>query len=209
MQAFYAHQNLGHFGLGLKHYCHFTSPIRRYSDLIVHRSLAALIAGDKTQAPPAGPLPEIALHISDTERRAMLAERDASDRYKIIFMTRHIGSSFSGRITGLNEYGLYVTLPENGITGFVPVRNLGGDFFVYNKKHGSYQGRSSKLTYSLGDVLDVRVMEANPVTSNLILQPRIPQEQAGISVPGRPHPGRHKKKGKPPKGKHKHRRKKK
>ncbi len=207
MQAYYAHQNLGHFGLGLTHYCHFTSPIRRYSDLVVHRSLVALLEQDKAKLPPAGTLPDIALHISDTERRAMQAERDASDRYKVLFMTRHIGDSFSGRITGLNEYGLYITLPENGITGFVPVRNLGGDFFVYDKKHGCYKGHRSKFTYTLGDVLDVRVVEANPTTNNLIFQPEIPQAQAGIPIPGRSEPLRGKKKhGKPPKGKNHKRR---
>src|SRR6201999_296374 len=102
---------------------------------IVHRSLAALIAGDKTQMPSAGTLPEIALHISETERRAMMAERDASDRYKVSFMSKEIGNVYEGVISSVNEHGLFIALSKTGVTGFVPVRTLGSDFFRYDKRH--------------------------------------------------------------------------
>ena len=166
MQAYYAHENLGHFGLSLEKYCHFTSPIRRYSDLIVHRSLAALIAGDKPEK--SSSLPDICLHISDTERKAMLAERDASDRYKVAFMGRQIGGTFSGTITGLNEYGLFISLSENGVTGFVPVRNLPGDFYMYDKKHSSFHGQRTRRSFVLGQEAVIKVQEANGITGSLI-----------------------------------------
>ena len=169
MQAYYSPENLGHFGLSLQKYCHFTSPIRRYADLIVHRSLAALIAGHKPEKMPG--LAEAALHISDTERKAMLAERDASDRYKVSFMSRQIGSSFSGTITGLNEYGLFVSLSENGVTGFVPVRNLPGDFYMYDKKHSSFHGQRTRRNFVLGQEIVIRVQEANSMTGSLIFIP--------------------------------------
>lgn len=170
MQAYYSPENLGHFGLSLQKYCHFTSPIRRYSDLVVHRSLAALIAGNAKPRHNAK-LAQVALHISETERKAMLAERDASDRYKVAYMSRHIGNTFPGAITGLNEYGLFVTLADNGVTGFVPVRNLKGDFFHYDKRHARFKGSRSKLFYAMGQPIVVRVQEANGMTGSLIFEP--------------------------------------
>lgn len=191
MQAFYSAENLGHFGLALQKYCHFTSPIRRYSDLVVHRSLADLVSHSKqhTKKERARHLPQIALHISDTERKAMMAEREAADRYKVSYMSRHIGNTFSGVISGLNEYGLYVTIVGNGVTGFVPVRNLQGDFFVYDKRHARFKGSRSKQSYSIGDVLIIRVQEANAMTGSLIFE----LERSTISpYPSRPHHTRRK-----------------
>lgn len=168
-QACYEAGNAGHYGLGLKEYTHFTSPIRRYADLVVHRSLAAVISGEKPR-PAAQPLPEIALHISQTERTAMLAERDALDRYKAAFMSNRRGEAFSGIITGANEYGLFVTLNGNGITGFVPVRSLKGDFFSFRKDTQTWRGQRTRKTYAPGDSLRVRVAEANAITGNLVFE---------------------------------------
>jgi len=184
MQAYYAHENLGHFGLALTKYCHFTSPIRRYADLVVHRGLIGALNPVKREAIAQDPalsasprrridnrLPDIALHISDTERRAMMAERDASDRYKVSFMSRHVGEVFPGTIVSLNEYGLFVGLNANGVTGFVPVRNLGGDFFTYDKRHACFKGQRSKQVYALGQPIMIRVQAANAITGSLIFEP--------------------------------------
>ena len=170
MQAYYDGKNFGHFGLGLKQYCHFTSPIRRYADLIVHRSLAGLLSAYKEQR-PAQNLKEIAAHISETERTAMMAERDAMDRYKIAYLAHQREKSFSGSVTAMNEYGLFVSLKGNGITGFVPVHQLGDDFFVYNPRTISFKGRQGNRTYMLGDALTVRVVEADIVRGSLIFRP--------------------------------------
>ena len=186
MQAFYAHENLGHFGLGLQKYCHFTSPIRRYADLVVHRALSELVDGrqwtvskkkeKKSLSTVHRSLSTIALHISETERKAMMAEREAMDRYKVAFMSKRIGHTFSGVITGLNEYGLFVTLPENGVTGFIPVRNLGGDFFRYDKKEASFIGNRTRTRYQMGMSLFVRVADANSLTGSLIFELPSPRE---------------------------------
>lgn len=180
MQAFYSAENLGHFGLSLQKYCHFTSPIRRYSDLVVHRSIIAILENNKKYRPHN--LPDTALHISETERRAMLAERDAADRYKVSFMAKKIGDVFAGVISGLNEYGVFVSLNETGITGFIPVRNLGRDFFIFDRKNSCFIGRGSRDIFALGASIVVRVQEANSMTGSLIFVPESAPSQ-GIYMP--------------------------
>jgi ribonuclease R len=178
MQAYYSNENLGHFGLSLEKYCHFTSPIRRYSDLVVHRSLAAAIGGEAAEPMSKidmkilnSRLADVALHISDTERRAMLAEREASDRYKVAYMSRHLGDSFTGVVNSLNEYGLFITLSDSGITGFIPTRNLPGDFYIFDKRHACFKGQRSKHVFSIGQTIIVRVQSANAITGSLIFEP--------------------------------------
>ena len=197
MQAYYSHECLGHFGLSLQKYTHFTSPIRRYSDLVVHRSLAAIIAGEHPKNSPATNtrLAEIALHISETERRAMLAERDASDRYKVAYMVQHIGATFAGTIVSLNEYGLFVSLNATGVTGFIPVRNLKDDFYTYDRSAAAFRGQRSKHIFQIGNPLFIRVQQANPITGSLIF------ELAGGSESVPNHPLRTQRKD----AKHKHR----
>jgi ribonuclease R len=170
MQAYYAAENLGHFGLSLQKYCHFTSPIRRYADLIVHRALAGLIAGKKPVKPEQS-LAQAALHISETERKAMMAERDASDRYKVSFMAKRIGDVFQGIIASLNEHGLFVTISGNGVTGFVPIRSLRDDFYLFDKRNACFKGQRSKRIYRLGEQIMIRVEEANAMTGSLIFSP--------------------------------------
>ena len=195
MQAYYCEENLGHFGLSLQKYCHFTSPIRRYADLVVHRALASAVdsgqwAVDKKAKPVNRPLStahslaEVALHISDTERRAMLAERDASDRYKVSYMSKHVGGVFSGIIVSLNEYGLYVALNDTGVNGFIPVRNLQGDFFRYDKRHACFTGQRTQAVFQIGIPLIIRVQTANPTTGTLIFE--LAKEVAGPQQPLRP-----------------------
>ncbi len=183
MQAYYSAENLGHFGLSLGKYCHFTSPIRRYSDLVVHRAIVALIdsqssrhkANDnknivnKKEAANKS-LVSVALHVSETERKAMMAERDAADRYKVSYMARHIGSVFSGIISGLNEHGIFVTIVDNGITGFIPLRHIGEDFFIYEKKNACFRGRRSNKKFTIGDAMLIKIAEANAITGSLLFR---------------------------------------
>ncbi|MFN3605758.1 MAG: ribonuclease R, partial [Cypionkella sp.] len=133
-QAYYSPQNFGHFGLALRNYAHFTSPIRRYSDLIVHRALIAAHGwGDDGLTPwDIENLPDTAKQISDTERRSMLAERDTSDRYLAAFLADRIGAEFSGRVSGVQRFGLFVKLDETGADGLVPVRAIGREYFHYD-----------------------------------------------------------------------------
>ncbi len=135
-------------------------------------------------------LADTALHISETERRAMLAERDAADRYKVSFMSRKIGEVFEGAIAGLNVYGLFVNLIATGITGFIPVRNLGRDFFTYDKKHSCFRGRSSGTSFALGTTIMIRVQEANAMTASLIF---VPESASSETMPPLRHKYSHKK----------------
>ncbi|HUK61649.1 MAG TPA: ribonuclease R [Stellaceae bacterium] len=169
-QAVYSPNNLGHFGLGLRRYAHFTSPIRRYSDLLVHR---ALIAGEKFGA---GALPPVTIeamtaageHISMTERRAAAAERSASDRYLAAFLAERVGARFVARISGVTRAGLFVTLHETGADGLIPMRSLPGDFYVHDEAHHRLVGRRTRRTFTLGDLVNVRLAEANAVTASLL-----------------------------------------
>ncbi len=172
-QAVYSPDNIGHFGLALTHYAHFTSPIRRYADLLVHR---ALIAGLK---PDDGALPadsgarfaEIGEHISMTERRAATAERDAVDRFTAAYLRDRVGEAFRGSIGGVTRFGLFVTLDESGADGLVPMSQLPDDFYDHDEAGHRLVGRRWGRSYHLGESIIVRLMEAVPVTGGLILQP--------------------------------------
>ena len=157
-QAVYSPDNIGHFGLNLRRYAHFTSPIRRYADLTVHRALVAGLDFGKdgqTDDEAAG-LAEIAEHISMTERRSMLAERDSKDRFIAAFLEARIGAEFRGRVAGVTRFGLFVKLDETGADGFVPISTLGGDFFHHDEILHALIGERTGLTYRLGDGVLVR-----------------------------------------------------
>ncbi|GAA0539209.1 ribonuclease R [Rhizomicrobium palustre] len=168
-QAIYDNVNLGHFGLNLAKYAHFTSPIRRYADLIVHRALIrGLKLGDGALSDKeAMRLHEIAEHISMTERRAMAAERDSTDRYVAAFMEDRVGATFSARVTGVTRFGLFVRLADTGAEGLLPVRALGTEFFQHDERRHALIGDRSGTAYSLGDILTVRLAEAAPLTGGL------------------------------------------
>jgi ribonuclease R len=168
-QAEYNPSNIGHFGLNLKKYAHFTSPIRRYADLIVHRALVgSLSLGDGGISPQEEErLDVIAQEISDTERRAMMAERQTVDRLIATHMSTQIGAQFAGRINGVTRAGLFVTLNETGADGFIPISLLGDDYFVFDETNRSVTGEHSNLMYQMGDLVDVKLVEAQPVAGAL------------------------------------------
>ncbi len=168
-QAVYAPDNVGHFGLNLAKYAHFTSPIRRYADLIVHRALvrAHKFGDDGLTDREAGRLGEIAEHISMTERRAMAAERDSTDRYVAAFMEDRIGATFDARITGVTRFGLFVRLAETGAEGLLPMRALGSEYFNHDEHKHALVGARSGTAYKLGDIVAVKLVEAAPLTGGL------------------------------------------
>jgi ribonuclease R len=169
-QAEYSPDNIGHFGLALPRYAHFTSPIRRYADLLVHRALIrglrlgpGALAEDEAQR-----FPDTASHIIATERRAQLAERDAIDRYLAAYMADKVGANFAARISGVTRFGLFVTVAESGASGIVPVRSLPDDFWNHDEREQTLTGRRSRITFRLAQEVDVRLAEASPVTGGLV-----------------------------------------
>ncbi|MGH6973520.1 MAG: ribonuclease R [Stellaceae bacterium] len=168
-QAEYSPENLGHFGLSLRRYAHFTSPIRRYADLLVHRALISGHHFGRDGLPqPAGDFKAIGAHISMTERRAAAAERSAADRYTAAFLAERVGAEFAARINGVTRAGLFITLDETGADGLIPIRTLPGDYYIHDETHHSLKGRRSGRTYVLGDPMRVRLAEADTVTGSLI-----------------------------------------
>ena len=202
MQAIYSPDNIGHFGLNLRRYAHFTSPIRRYADLIVHRGLiAALKLGDDglTQSDIVR-LGETAGLITAAERRAMAAERDATDRYVAAFMAERQGAEFTGRITGVTRFGLFVRLPEVGADGLVPVSSLGGEYFIHDDRAHALVGERTGKRWRLGAPVEVRLREATPLTGGLLFEMLSDPEPADPTLP-RPRMGiRNRSGGPPPKG---------
>jgi ribonuclease R len=168
-QAEYAHENYGHFGLNLDRYAHFTSPIRRYADLIVHRALIAALdlGSDGLTDGEVARLPGIAQHISMTERRAMLAERETSDRLLAQFLATKIGAEFMGRISGVTRAGLFVRLAETGADGFIPASTIGADYYRFIEDMQALVGDRTGETFRIGDTVKVRLLEAAPVAGAL------------------------------------------
>ncbi|MGI9382388.1 MAG: ribonuclease R family protein, partial [Methyloligellaceae bacterium] len=163
-QAEYTPANLGHFGLNLRRYAHFTSPIRRYADLIVHRSLirALELGSDGLSDPEIPQLDEIASAISDTERRAMSAERETVDRLIAGHLADQIGATFAARISGVTRTGLFVRLATTGADGFVPGSSIGDDFFRHDERLQALVGERTGLAFRLGDRVEARLVEAIP-----------------------------------------------
>ena len=171
-QAYYNAVNFGHFGLALRNYAHFTSPIRRYSDLIVHR---ALIAGhgwgdDGLSAWDIENLDETAKQISDTERRSMVAERDTNDRYLAAYLSDRVGAEFAGRISGVQRFGLFVKLDETGADGLIPIRSVGAEFYHFDADSQTLTGSDTGVVIGIGQRVLVRLAEAVPMTGGLMLE---------------------------------------
>ncbi len=168
-QALYSKDNAGHFGLNLKRYAHFTSPIRRYADLIVHRALiSALNLGkDGLTKGEEGRLEEIAALISATERRAMAAERETVDRLIAAHLATRVDETFTGRISGVTKSGLFVQLPQFGTDGFVPISTLGNDYYIYDEAAHALVGERSRKGFRLADTVDVKLVEIAPMAGSL------------------------------------------
>ena len=174
-QAEYSPENIGHFGLSLDRYAHFTSPIRRYADLIVHRALIrahGLGPGGLDDAAMAG-LTDIGEHISMTERRAATAERDAIDRFTAAFLADRVGALFTGRISGVTRFGLFIRLDESGADGLIPASTLPDDQYEHDERTHALVGQRTGRTYRLGAAVKVVLIEADPLTgSTLFALPR-------------------------------------
>jgi ribonuclease R len=182
-QAYYGPQNAGHFGLALGSYAHFTSPIRRYADLLVHRALVDSFHLEqpkpKADLPPAtglsehdrGDLSKVTEAISQTERRAMEAERDTIDRYVAAWLSARVGEVFDTRITGVQKFGFFATIVGLGGDGLVPVSTLGQDYFHYEEAARALVGEQTGERYATGDTLKLRLAEANPLTGALKFEP--------------------------------------
>jgi ribonuclease R len=186
-QAVYSGDNLGHFGLSLRRYAHFTSPIRRYADLIVHRALirALGLGPDGLTDGEMGELQEIAQSISDTERRAMAAERETADRLIAAYLADRIGAKFQARVSGLVRTGLFVRLIETGADGFVPASSIGHEYFYHDEVRHALVGEDTGLAYRLGDPVEVRLVEAIPTAGAL----RFEMLSEGRSIGAKPRSG--------------------
>lgn len=184
-QAIYSTENIGHFGLALTHYAHFTSPIRRYADLLVHRALVSAfnmgeggLSDNEKQR-----LDQIASHISTTERTSMSAERSAIDRFTSSYLANHIGAEFNGQITSVTRFGLFVELSESGADGLVPMRSLPHDYYIHDEDQHVLIGRRHKRIYRLGAPVTVTIAEADPITGSAVFALTNAHED-GADIPG-------------------------
>jgi len=202
MQAHYSPQNLGHFGLNLDHYAHFTSPIRRYADLVVHRGLirALKLGDDGLTHYEIKTLADTAEHITATERRSMQAEREAIERYIALFLHDKVGGAFHGRIVGVTRFGLFVKLHDTGADGIVPVSSLRDDYYIHDDVQHALIGERSGRRWRLGAPIEVKLLEAAPLTGGLLFEalsepeahdPNAPRPRLGVrrQVAGRPSRG--------------------
>ncbi|MGR3707773.1 ribonuclease R [Sulfitobacter sp.] len=171
-QAYYGPAHIGHFGLALRSYAHFTSPIRRYADLIVHRALISAHGWGKDglSQQDIEDIEQTGAHISDTERRSMTAERDTTDRYLAAYLSERVGNEFSGRISGIARFGAFVKLDETGADGLLPMRSLGREYFHFDAEAGTLMGADTGLMISVGQRVTVRLTEAVPVTGGIALE---------------------------------------
>ncbi|MEZ5845126.1 MAG: ribonuclease R [Geminicoccaceae bacterium] len=179
-QAIYSPENIGHFGLNLRRYAHFTSPIRRYSDLIVHRLLIEhekLFGGESGRPYEHAELTDLGERISACERKAVDAERRAHARYVALYMEERTGARFHGRVTGVQRFGLFVSLDETGAEGLVPVSTLGDDMFFHDERHHALVGERYGEIFAMGDKVEIRLAEVD--TARGMLSFRIEEHHPG------------------------------
>ena len=161
--AVYQPENTGHFGLALDAYAHFTSPIRRYPDLLVHRAIRYAITGGKPASYVYSPtqMSSMSVHCSHNERRAQEAERDVDERYKCAWMEKHVGSEFDGVVSGVTSFGLFVELSESKINGLVHITQLPNDYYHFDPKRHLLSGERRGLSFRLGDPVRIQVLRAS------------------------------------------------
>jgi ribonuclease R len=159
--ARYHQENLGHFGLASEMYAHFTSPIRRYPDLVVHRALRALRRGQAVDEAARERLPEMGVHLSDRERKAAEAERELIEWKKVRFMADKVGETFTGYVTGVQAFGLFVELEEIYVQGLVHVSSMSDDYYQFDEKRHQLQGENTQQVYRLGDKVQVQLARAD------------------------------------------------
>jgi ribonuclease R len=179
-QAAYSPENIGHFGLALPRYAHFTSPIRRYADLLVHRALLGTLPAEE-----AARLPDTGEHITSTERRAAQAERDAVDRYLAAWMSQRIGDVFDVRISGVTRFGLFVTVESNGANGFVPLASLPDDRWQLDEAGHRMAGRRTGMSFQLGQQSQAQLVSATPRTGGMVFRLASDAPRAAGSAPAR------------------------
>ena len=170
-QAQYSPKNIGHFGLGLKDYVHFTSPIRRYADLLVHRALVRAFGWEEGALPAkfsAAWFEKAAVHLCDTERRAVAAERDLTTRFLSAYLEPAVGQVFETIMTGASSAGLFVRVPEIGAEGLIPLRMLPGDIYTPGVGGLTLEGRRLGMSFSFGEKIQARLEEASPISGGLI-----------------------------------------
>ncbi|SFD88235.1 RNAse R [Sulfitobacter brevis] len=203
-QAYYGPAHIGHFGLALRSYAHFTSPIRRYADLIVHRALITAHSWGKDGLQPEDmdELEQTGQHISDTERRSMVAERDTTDRYLASYLSERVGNEFTGRISGIARFGAFVKLDETGADGLLPIRSLGREYFHFDADAQTLMGSDTGMTIGIGQRVTVRLAEAVPVTGGIALE-LLSIEGEAVPKGGRSPAGRSNPRRKSTKAKHK------
>jgi len=178
-QAVYSPNNIGHFGLNLEHYAHFTSPIRRYADVLIHRSLLAVL-GYKEDGLPEGDgrnFEDYGAHISMAERRAQGAEREAMDRYMTHYLQGRVGEIFEVYVTGITKAGLFVNIAHLGASGLVPMRLMGDDYYVYKEYPTRLEGRRTRRVFSFGDPMRVKLLEADTTKGRLTFEPLLDRVQ--------------------------------
>ncbi|MFN0217542.1 MAG: ribonuclease R [Hyphomicrobium sp.] len=183
-QAEYNPRNIGHFGLNLAKYAHFTSPIRRYADLIVHRALirALKLGDDGLTDEDVARLTAIAKAISDTERRAMAAERETTDRLIAAHLADRVGATFAARISGVTRTGLFVRLKDTGADGYIPIGSLGDDYFHHVEAAHALVGARTGLGYRLGDDVDVKLLEVIPAAGALRFEMLTPGKRGAFGA---------------------------
>ncbi|ABV91764.1 ribonuclease R [Dinoroseobacter shibae DFL 12 = DSM 16493] len=171
-QAYYSPENFGHFGLALQNYAHFTSPIRRYADLIVHRALITAhgFGEDGLSEADIERLDETGKLISEAERRSMAAERDTIDRYLAAYLADRVGNEFSARISGVARFGAFARLDETGADGLIPIRTIGAEFFHFDADAQALVGSDTGFRLAMGQRVTVRLAEAVPVTGGIGLE---------------------------------------
>ncbi len=160
-KAIYSIDNIGHYGLGFRYYTHFTSPIRRYSDLIVHRMLDCYLEKGTQPFYKPDELEEICEHISATERTALVAERMSVKLKQIEYLSNHVGDEFHGVVSGVTHFGMFIELTQSLAEGLIRLGDLEDDFYVYDEKNYSLIGRRTKKRYRLGDKINVRIIRVD------------------------------------------------